>query len=916
MNSFIETLNQWGGSFLSFAWPIFWQSSLLIAMVLALDLLLAKKIRASIRYALWLAVLVKLLLPPTLALPTSAAWWLFRSQPAVVVPAKQYVITDGATTPPADFVPPTFPVSASAPKLGGAGGAFLGSVTVSAGLLLWLGFRWRRVMRKVRGATVSPEFAGPLEAAQQMAGLRSGVRLKIVDGQLSPAVCGLFRPVILLPRTLVEKLSAGQLRTVLLHELFHLRRKDVWVNCAQALLQILYWWHPLLWLANARIRRVREEAVDDAVMLALRDEAEDYAPTLLEVARLAFRRPRLSLGLVGIMESRSALRQRIERLVNFRAPRKAGLTVASLCGIFVFSALALPMGQAPAEVTSQTSPATGYNLNQANPGISTAAILSDRTNAIDEKAEADQLVRDGKLLYEMGKFDEAEACLREVLARDPENPAAHYYLNLVQASKAAGPGSQRIQAQNRRKQIVEMLNRIRFDQFGPNNRWPLKEVVRELNQLSAGFDSDKAGIRFSTADNADGRQPKIDPNTGLPAKASSSNGTDINSVIIMINQTLTNVTLANVLDAIVMTANKPIEYAISEDGVVFALGNGREAPRLYSRVFNLNNDAFLANLRKRDSSKTNVTTVVRQLCLTAGVELTPPKSIFYNDRMGLLFVRATEPDLDKVEKVLETLNCLPPQIHIKARFLKVPNGTLDGFGSTKITGSTNEPDQFVGILTSENTQAETKALESRAGVEELAEPEATTTSGRQMEMRATETITIITNFAYRETMTNSIIFPQTNAVETGPILSTMATVLPDGDTVDLDAKVSLTEFLGYAVPTHTTATNNSAGEKIDLPGILPRLRVRQASTHVNLYDGQTLLLGRIKNRTVGADNVPESVSREFKTEVVGVKDIQKPDSRELLVFVTVNLVDSAGNRLHSDQDMPFARNAIPQQNGP
>ena len=78
---------------------------------------------------------------------------------------------------------------------------------------------------------------------------------------------------------------------MLLHEAFHLRRKDVWVNCAQALLQMVYWWHPLLWLANARIRRVREEAVDDAVMLALRDEAENYAPTLLEVAKLAFARP-------------------------------------------------------------------------------------------------------------------------------------------------------------------------------------------------------------------------------------------------------------------------------------------------------------------------------------------------------------------------------------------------------------------------------------------------------------------------------------------------------------------------------------------------------------------------------------------------------------------------------------------------
>ena len=95
------------------------------------------------------------------------------------------------------------------------------------------------------------------------------VRIRLTDRRQSPAVCGLFRPVVLLPRALADQLPPAQLRAVLLHELFHLRRGDVWGNCLQALVQILYWWHPLLWLANARIRRVREEAVDDAVMLAL-----------------------------------------------------------------------------------------------------------------------------------------------------------------------------------------------------------------------------------------------------------------------------------------------------------------------------------------------------------------------------------------------------------------------------------------------------------------------------------------------------------------------------------------------------------------------------------------------------------------------------------------------------------------------
>jgi beta-lactamase regulating signal transducer with metallopeptidase domain len=359
MNSFIENLNQWGGNFLNFAWPMLWQSSLLIALVLALDFLLARKIRAAVRYALWLAVLVKLLLPPALALPTGAAWWLIPAPPvAKISPTKHFTVSyDDAPAQPY-IAPQTVSVPAPPVRLELAGWALLASVVVSAGLLAWLALRSWQVARMVRAATAAEQFSEALDEALRLAGVRVA-RLKIVEGQMSPAVCGLLRPVILLPRELAKKLSPAQLRAVLLHEIFHLRRKDVWLNCAQALLQIFYWWHPLLWVANARIRRVREEAVDDAVMLALRDDAETYAPTLLEVAKLAFQRPLMSLGLVGIMESRSALRQRIERLVDFRAPRKAGLTLASLCGIFVFSAVALPMGEAPVTAEKITAPIVG-----------------------------------------------------------------------------------------------------------------------------------------------------------------------------------------------------------------------------------------------------------------------------------------------------------------------------------------------------------------------------------------------------------------------------------------------------------------------------------------------------------------------------------------------------------------------------
>ena len=108
MNSFIETLNHSGGTFLDFAWPIAWQSGLLVAALLVFDFLFRRQVRASVRYAAWLVVLVKLILPPTLALPTSPAWWLLRQPPVIQIkPQMQnYTVSyDDESLPPASLNP-------------------------------------------------------------------------------------------------------------------------------------------------------------------------------------------------------------------------------------------------------------------------------------------------------------------------------------------------------------------------------------------------------------------------------------------------------------------------------------------------------------------------------------------------------------------------------------------------------------------------------------------------------------------------------------------------------------------------------------------------------------------------------------------------------------------------------------------
>jgi bla regulator protein BlaR1 len=353
MPAFIEGLNHLGAQAMEVAWPMFWQSSLLISVMLVVDWALRRRVRAAVRYALWWVVLLKLVLPPSLAFPTGPGWWLRHntSNPHAVQPV---LAKYGPELTAPSFQLPTVvpPVSPAPERLSVAGAVLAGTVGVSLVLLLWMLVRGRHAARVVRASLEPPVWVERmLDENRRALGLGRPLRLRLLDEAMSPVVCGLFRPVILVPRMLVERLSPAQLRSVLVHELVHLRRGDVWANCFQALLQAAYWWHPLLWLANARMRRVREEAVDDAVVRALRGDSEAYAATLFEVAKLALQRPLAALGLVGILESRSFLRQRIERLLEVRPARNAGLTFASVLCVLAFGAFALPMGQAPEQKT-------------------------------------------------------------------------------------------------------------------------------------------------------------------------------------------------------------------------------------------------------------------------------------------------------------------------------------------------------------------------------------------------------------------------------------------------------------------------------------------------------------------------------------------------------------------------------------
>jgi TonB family protein len=166
-------------------------------------------------------------------------------------------------------------------------------------LLVWLAGCVSAASRFVVGATRTSWMmrrAAPADYAQKMLedlgktlGLGRRVRALESSAAPMPLTWGILRPVVVLPDD-APRWPEARLRTVLRHELVHVRRLDL---LAQAVAQVgccLYWFHPLAWVALRQLRKERELACDDAVLLG-GVAAHDYAGHLLDSVRsLAARR--------------------------------------------------------------------------------------------------------------------------------------------------------------------------------------------------------------------------------------------------------------------------------------------------------------------------------------------------------------------------------------------------------------------------------------------------------------------------------------------------------------------------------------------------------------------------------------------------------------------------------------------------
>ncbi len=328
-----------------------WQSTLFAGIVALLALGLRKN-GARTRHWLWLVASVKFLIPFSLlvSIGSHLGW---STAPAKDQTSLSYLM-DEISQPFTAPLPAGVASAAPAPAA-----SVLPSLVMAAwfcgcaAVLFFWAVRWRRISVAVRAAvpvTEGREFEAlrRVETSLDPAGksaCATGVRSS--RPTLEPGIFGIFRPVLVLPAGIAERLDDAQLDVVIAHELCHVHRRDNLAAAIHMLVEAVFWFHPLVWWLGARLVEERERACDEEV-LRLGSEPQVYAEGILRVCRFYLESPLACIsGITG-----ANLKRRIEGIMRNHTPNKLDfarrLLLATLGTAAVAGPIAIGLAYAPA----------------------------------------------------------------------------------------------------------------------------------------------------------------------------------------------------------------------------------------------------------------------------------------------------------------------------------------------------------------------------------------------------------------------------------------------------------------------------------------------------------------------------------------------------------------------------------------
>jgi bla regulator protein BlaR1 len=331
-----------------------WQSTVFAAVAGLLTLFLQRN-PASVRCGLWLVASMKFLIPFSLLVGLGR---LFpKPRPVSIEPQMMVYSAISVASRPFGTLPPvTSPVQHTHWIEGFV--TLLPQVLlavwilgVMAVLFVWYS-RWRHLSAALRKAAVAEEGREVDILRRLEADAKAGTRIAVMRSRdmMEPGIFGIFRPAMLWPERLTQRLDDKQIEAILAHELVHVRRHDNLTAAVHMVVEALFWFHPIVWWIESRMVEERERACDEAAARQV-GSPDVYAESLLKACRFCLESPLPCVpGIAG-----ADLRKRIVRITTGHIVRKLDFKRKALLCAAGLASLAVPVVLGAAHVSQNES---------------------------------------------------------------------------------------------------------------------------------------------------------------------------------------------------------------------------------------------------------------------------------------------------------------------------------------------------------------------------------------------------------------------------------------------------------------------------------------------------------------------------------------------------------------------------------
>ncbi|WP_291636769.1 M56 family metallopeptidase [Clostridium sp.] len=369
-------------------------ASIVVIGLLLIKILLRRKLSANWQYYIWVILFIRLTIPFIPSTPLNVFNYIpynqqvseltqismpsikWKTSVAIIQPNKNTVnIANEAPSSNESVRNSAVPFAMSWFNWQTSALVWLIGVTV---IFLYILFVNLMLLFKNRKLTVcvSDDILRIVHECKTILKLNSNVSVVYGDSLKSPGLLGIFHPKIIISPEIIKKLSSGELRYIFLHELSHLKRRDLLVNAMVLTIQVIYWFNPLTWYALSQMKLDCEMACDAEALGTLKpEEQKKYGQTIISLLQM-LSEPYWAPGTIGFV-GKFNTRRIIMISTCKKTTKKWAIVALSLILLVGCSSINSPLIPKSSTKNQAASTTKGQPDNDTNPSTSSSSTTTN-----------------------------------------------------------------------------------------------------------------------------------------------------------------------------------------------------------------------------------------------------------------------------------------------------------------------------------------------------------------------------------------------------------------------------------------------------------------------------------------------------------------------------------------------------------